>query len=330
MTERKLNVGVVSFAYGGNGGISSEHPNVRDWICSVQTKTLDDKRINRAVTFTLSDTPITMTRNQAIREARKQGLDVLVMIDSDQAPDIEAGRDRFALPFWETSFDYLYKHFDKGPVCIGAPYCGPPPHENVYVFRWANEQSDMPDPQAKLTAYTREEASYQTGIKPVAALPTGLTMWDLRCFDYMTPPYFYYEYTDEYETEKASTEDVTATRDLSLAVAVKLGYCPTLCNWDAWAGHWKPKCVRKPQPLCATDVGDHLAKAFASGRDREMRQGEVDLTANLPFDVAAQIRRALAPTPAKFERTTVIAGLQPPIDKHKANGKHKRRSTVKR
>lgn len=314
MTPRKLNVGIVSFAYGGNGGISSEHPCVREWICSVQSKTRDDARISRLATFTLSDTPITMTRNKAVLQARKEGLDVLVMIDSDQHPDIELGRvgESFAKPFWESSFDYLYKHFDKGPVCIGAPYCGPPPHENVYVFRWANKQSDMPDPQAKLDPFSREEASSLTGIQPVAALPTGLTMWDLRCFDYMTPPWFYYEYKDQFETEKASTEDVTATRDLSLSIARQLRYDACLCNWDAWAGHWKPKCVRKPQPLCATDVGDHLATALLKGRSRGDGMALLDTTDSLPPEIAAKVNRLTAIQETNGSHKTVSSRAKRP------------------
>lgn len=289
VTPRKLNVGFVSFAYGGNGGISSEHPCVREWMLGTFNRARADKRIDRLATFTLSDTPITMTRNKAVLQARQEKLDVLVMIDSDQHPDVEAGRDPCFKPFFASSFDFLYSHYDRGPVCIGAPYCGPPPVENVYVFRWANEQSDMPDPQAKLEGFCRAEAASLTGIQPVAALPTGLTMWDMRCFEYMTPPWFYYEWKDEYHSEKASTEDVTATRDLSLSVAKQLGYDACYCNWDAWAGHWKPKCVRKPQPLCATDVGEHLAKALQEGRDRSDRLSALDTTGNLPPEIAAQV-----------------------------------------
>jgi hypothetical protein len=64
------------------------------------------------------------------------------------------------------------------------------------------------------------------------------------------------------------------TRDLSFAGAEKLGYNPVYCNWDAWAGHWKPKCVGKPQMIDPGTIGSKMRNSWAG-------DGKVKLV-NLP------------------------------------------------
>jgi hypothetical protein len=195
--------------------------------------------------------------------ARDYGVDVLVMVDSDMKPDVLGGQPG-SQPFFKSSFDFLVNHYAKGPVCIGAPYCGPPPMENVYVFRWNNWASENPNPDFQLEMYDRHTAVKLAGIQECAALPTGLIMYDMRCFALTEPktesdkPWFYYEWKDKYHADKASTEDVTQTRDLSLVGTQRLGYNPVFCNWDAWAGHWKPKCVSKPQVISASGISEKL------------------------------------------------------------------------
>lgn len=284
MTPRKLNVLIACFSYGGNGGLSSEHPDVRNWLLLTVPKIMADKRVGECNLIDIADTPITMSRNKSVMKARAYGADILIMVDSDQRPDMYLGEMPNAKPFWESSFNAIYDHYDKGPLAIGAPYCGPPPEENVYVFRWRNKQSKNPDPvDAQLDQFTREEASEQGGIKSVAALPTGLIMFDMRLFEVVDPikqynkliekgysskdaklltqPWFYYEWDDIYAAGKASTEDVTATRDMSLIGIQALGYNPIKCNWDSWAGHWKPKCVGMPIQLTEDEVSERYAIA---------------------------------------------------------------------
>jgi hypothetical protein len=273
---QKFNVGICTFSYGGNGGISSEVPDIREWMVPCVADLSKDPRVDQIRIWNLADTPITMTRNRAVIMARQFGVDVLLMIDSDMKPDLYAGTPD-AKPFFPSSFDYIVKHYAKGPVVIGAPYCGPPPHECVYVFRWQNMQSFHPNPDYQLEMYDRHTAVKMAGIQECAALPTGLIMYDMRAFDLTEPktesdkPWFYYEWKDKYAAEKASTEDVTMTRDLSLVGTQKLGYNPVLCNWDAWAGHWKPKCVGKPVVMSASGVSDKLKNAWESGHDGQTR-----------------------------------------------------------
>jgi hypothetical protein len=159
---------------------------------------------------------------------------------------------------------------------IGAPYCGPPGmigSECVYVFGWDPSGSHGKDETCfSLEQIPRMMAARMRGIQPAAALPTGTILFDLRAFKLIEPlnytrsevledliqgkitknvalsrlhqGWFYYEWTNNFACEKASTEDVTATRDISLAGCTQLGYNPVYCNWDAPVGHWKPWCVR--------------------------------------------------------------------------------------
>lgn len=273
MQQRKLNVGLVTFSYGGNGGISSEVPDVREWMTPLVAEASRDSRIENIRIWNLADTPITMTRNRAVLQAREYGVDVLVMIDSDMKPDCEPDGKKF----FPSSFDFLYDHYDKGPCVIGAPYCGPPPMECVYVFEWRNMQTDNPNPDFQLKMYERSQAVKLSGIQECAALPTGLIMYDMRAFELTEPkteadkPWYYYEFPDKYQAEKASTEDVTQTRDLSLVGTQKLGYNPLFCNWDAWAGHWKPKCVGKPQFIEAKHISEKLKQSWEANFDSTVK-----------------------------------------------------------
>jgi hypothetical protein len=239
----------------------SEDPDCTNWLMDRAIEWRQDDRIHTLFTWQKDDTPITMSRNAGIEAAKECGADFLLMIDSDMSPDKELrDGDPFAKPFWKTSFDFALDRRAKGePVVIAAPYCGPPPIENIYVFRWSNEESNAPDRLNNffLAQYGRDEAAGMTGIKEAAALATGLIIIDMQGIEKLQPPYFYYEYPDARESKKASTEDVTFTRDMSL-----LGV-QQYCNWDAWAGHWKWKCVGKPKPIGTSWLREKIRIALA-------------------------------------------------------------------
>jgi len=88
-------------------------------------------------------------------------------------------------------------------------------------------------------------------------------------------PYFYYEYTDQYQQKKASTEDITNTRYISIAGILKLGYNPIQCAWSSWAGHWKPRNVSKPVCITASDVAQKFKNALKSGGNSEYKRVDV-------------------------------------------------------
>jgi predicted O-methyltransferase YrrM len=271
----KLNVFIGVPSYGGNGGIASEHPDVRDWLIKTIVTMKADPRIGKVVWHTFNDTPITMVRNEIVECAKEQDCQILVMVDSDQAPDLYLGKDPDAKPFWQTSFEKIWEHYEKGPIVIGAPYCGPPPHpthgggESVYVFTWVGMEASTYGGRAFTTPVmnqiSRPQANMMSGIQECAALPTGVIAYDMRCFDHIEHPYFDYEWSDKTRRKKASTEDVYNTRNISLAIMLRLGYNPCFCNWDAWAGHWKPKCVGRPYALTVEAVAENLREAVLDG-----------------------------------------------------------------
>lgn len=254
MSRGKVSVLFARFPQG-----NEECPDTADWLVQTVLKAKADERISNVHFDRVDDTPITMGRNRIAKVCLDRKIDLLCMLDSDMKFDLyPEGK-----PFWDTSLDFLLNH--DGPCMVGAPYCGKPPFENVFVFRWNNFESDRPDPHMKLDQFTRSEAEFRMGIERVGALPTGLILIDTRCFRKMPAPWFYYEYTDKYETEKASTEDVTFTRDADF-----FG-CKLYCNWDAWAGHWKQKLVGKPRGITADWVRDqfrHAAHLDRSANDR--------------------------------------------------------------
>lgn len=257
MIQRQLKVMIATFPYGGVGASSLEVPDIRHW----QTRTVlwmsKDKRIQPfddwlpgRDSITISDTPISMCRNEAVRRAREQKADVLIWVDSDMRPDCELGVDPLARAFVPEAFDFLYKHWERGPTVLAAPYCGASPVNNVFVFEWDSDQNDREDRMVnlKLSQYSRTHAYKMAGIQPCAAIGTGLMMMDMRIFDLLPPPWFYYTYNPE-QTKKLATEDCTFTRDVAMLGHLTLGYEPLLCTWNSWAGHWKPELVRKPQPM---------------------------------------------------------------------------------
>lgn len=261
----KYRLVVQRFPYG-----SVEHTPCVTWLMEFAQHVTKDPRFDVVFAKPLDDTPITMTRNRAVRNAKKIHADFLLMIDSDMDPDCELGIDPRAKEFWPSTIDFMLNH--QGPCVVGAPYCGPPPMENIYVFNWQNMETNHHTKDLdglKLGQFSREHAYTLGGIQEVAALPTGLIVFDMRAFDNtIDKPYFSYEYDFQGprcdgcgqpgrgpEEDKASTEDVVTTRDLSIA-GVK-----QYCNWDAWAGHRKLKTVRKPQPFTADGVAAKMHNA---------------------------------------------------------------------
>lgn len=239
---------------------ASEHPAVTDWLVSTVLKAKADARISDVLHTRVDDTPITMGRNRVLKLAWDRGIDLVLMVDSDMHPDLPLPG---AVPFWDSSLDFLLSH--QGPCVVGAPYCGPPPVENVYVFRWAHMQDGHPNADLKVQQYDREDAAQRGGFEEVAALPTGLVLIDVRALARLTPPWFEYEYEDPpFNTRKSTTEDVFFTRNLSLAGV------PQYVNWDAWAGHYKTKLVGKPTVLTSEAVREQFRDAVAKNR----RSGE--------------------------------------------------------
>jgi hypothetical protein len=243
-----------------------------------------------------------MSRNRFVELAKQYDCDVLVMCDSDQDPMFHEGEHDYK-PFFETAFDFLYDHYEKGPTCLFAPYCGPPNGtENVYVFQWETVASgrDSRESGFSLEQYTRAHAGMMSGIQEAAAGPTGMIMYDMRMFDLIEPPYFHYDWTDKTQSEKGSTEDVQNLRDLSLAGCATLGYNPVFCCWDSWVGHIKPWTVGRPRPVGADQISANFKEAVLQDRDTNKRIIEVkadpDILRSLGVNPLAVIPEHEVPT----------------------------------
>ena len=269
MTPRKLNIMFAFFPYTGNSTGKSVVFELLPWwgetFYKMKAAEAFRDRIGRVSLWEKADTPITMTRNLAVKVAQESKADVLVMLDSDIHPDVHLGCDPDAVPFFDTTFNAIYDHWDKGPLVIGAPYGGCPPHENMFVFDWTATGNIGDESPFKMRQYERQEAQQMSGIQECAALPTGMIMYDMRCFDLMKRPYFYYEWKDDNQSEKTSTEDVTNTRDISLTWMMRRGYNPVRCAWSCWAGHKKVWTVGKPTKCTANRVAKTLRDAILEG-----------------------------------------------------------------
>lgn len=259
----RFNIHIGRFPY-----LGQESPDVGDWLVKTTLKLKNDPRIGQISHTEIADTPITMTRNLTVEAAKSEKADFMLLVDSDMKPDSELGADPNAKPFWDSSWEFMLAH-RHAPAIIAAPYVGPPPFENIYVFKWTNKGNNPIIADYSLDQYTRDEACILGGFHEAGALPTGLILIDMRVFDLLENPYFYYEYTDKTESKKSSTEDVTFTRDACLAGA-KL-----YCNWDAWAGHHKRYTCGKPIRQTADKIRAQLRHALLLGHTSNERVMEI-------------------------------------------------------
>jgi hypothetical protein len=234
-----------------------------DWITTTVLRIKQDERIGKI--FRLKEvfgTPVTMLRNKVVLDAKRTGASFLLMADADMQPDRYV--DHGAPPFWDMAWEFMMdrrqaeeafqnqefrstgdlaygetrKRFP--PATIAAPYCGPPPDELPYVFRFLNRESENPNPDWQLKMVPREMAAIMGGIQQMDALPTGLILYDMRVFDILKPPWYRYEFSDETESQKVTTEDVYQTRNAGL-----LGL-PQYAAMSCWCGHAKSKVVGRP------------------------------------------------------------------------------------
>ncbi len=241
------------------------------WCTKTFMKMKTDERIGEVYPLYYGpDTPITMMRNRAVKDALELKCDYILFIDSDVSPDVRLGADPDAKPFWDVAWEFMMRRREacegnRMPATIAAPYVGPPPAECVYIFLWKNFETGSPNPNYKLEMLEREHAATCAGIQEVAALPTGLILYDARVFNIISKPWFDYEWTDEFETNKASTEDVYQTRNASLCA------CPQFVAWDCWADHIKTKHCSKPQPWTVEVLSEKFHDTIKAGMTMKKR-----------------------------------------------------------
>lgn len=267
-------------------GQNQEHPRSSGYLMKLWAWLEKQADISNVIPFCLSDTPITMSRNRCVKLALGMGVDYILMIDSDMHPDLYPSAPEFFPEAWkfmmsrrkqeaayereerkalEAKYSNAQELLDARlasvfpPATIAAPYCGPPPQECVYVFHWRTQESLTADPAYQLHMIDRNDAARREGIEEVAALPTGLILYDARVFRNLPKPWFDYEWADDEKSQKATTEDVYQTRNASLA------HMPQFIHWSCWAGHIKLKTVGKPLPITTDMVRKDFEEAVLRG-----------------------------------------------------------------
>lgn len=249
-------------------GRGSERQECVDWMLNLVMGYANSPDIELLRPIRVNDTPAPMIRNQAVQIAQDHKVDLLLMVDDDMEPDYlykpgSKNHDPRAKPFVSEALKFI-KTIDE-PAIIAAPYVGPPPEEPVYVFNWKWKTQPGKTFAANLEMIDRDIASQMAGIGQVAALPTGLMLFDMRVFDILPHPYFYYEATDNRWVQKATTEDVAFSRDCAL---VRI---PIYCAWDSWAAHIKTYRCLKPQREGVEVVNARLREIVAKGHSRDDR-----------------------------------------------------------
>ena len=78
-------------------GGQSEHPAAAQWVIDTSQRIADEPLVDDLSHWWVSDTPIPMLRNLCVRESLADGIDYLLMIDRDMAPDRSSEGSR---PFW--------------------------------------------------------------------------------------------------------------------------------------------------------------------------------------------------------------------------------------
>jgi hypothetical protein len=128
--------------------------------------------------------------------------------------------------------------------------------------------------------------------------------------------WFYYEWKNCRATEKVSTEDVTNTRDISLAGQAVLGYNPVYCNWDSPIGHWKPWCVPgRPRMYGVEQIAESFKRTLDQNRTLSERIVEVDFSKNWDLSKA---KMAAVPEPEPYVPEMVAGVVETPPEQQQA------------
>jgi glycosyltransferase involved in cell wall biosynthesis len=236
--QETFSILVATFAY--------EHyvlASQKSWYGKTMFEAQASGTVKRLAELPIKKFPTDVARNHSVEVAKEGGYDYLLMMDHDIDPHPD---------FWKRSWGWMVAHRATGPCVVAAPYCSGTP-ERVLAFIFENLATENPDPDFRIECISRYQAAQLSGFHRVAAVGTGMILWDMRVFDYLAKPYFAYEYNEDC-TNADSTEDIVATRNLALQGI------PIWCDFDCWCGHLKLRMSHKPQPLSAENLGKSFVK----------------------------------------------------------------------
>ncbi len=251
--------------------------------------------------------PVNMVRNRIAKYALDHDVDIIVMVDDDMGPDMVDSSHAFV----PESFQFVIQRWEEAPTVVVAPACTAPPEERPVVGRWRTLAKGS---EVALDLYTREEAAAKQGIQPEAVAGLGLCMIDCRVFRgfyvknpdtgraekiALRPPWFYWEWDSEFQTNFVTGEDTSFTRDVA-ALGARYGLDILFVNWDCWAGHFKTKFVGKPSLM------DWRTLNALFGKDRELALARPQPSPN-GHRLAQQIADLVAET-CEHDRVLVTRG----------------------
>lgn len=239
----QFKVFVATFPY-----LRQEDPDVTKWLLQTALKAARDERLSfRFEPYDNLNEAV--ARNASVRDAQKYGADLLFHIDNDMAPDIYPGA-----CFWDRA---IAKWLEVGECIIGVPYLDR--GGRVTVTRVESKQNlDLaPDlTNLELDKVSRCEAARAAGYERVATVGSGLMMIDMRIFKRLRPPYFYYEYENEFQAK------ITGTADSVLCRNAGMQGVPVYVDWDCWAGHWKKHRFDAPPQIDMTNLAAQTRRSL--------------------------------------------------------------------
>lgn len=216
---RKVRVAICRLCYG-----RIEHPQIGTWLAQTMYAAARDERIGGLHEFWIDTSPVYAARNLAVARAKQLSADYLVMVDNDMLPDDPPHPS--SKTFWQTAFKLAWD--SNEPLVAIAPALNVV--GNVCVYD-----------QNVCHLLAQEEAFQRTGVQQVPCAGGSLSLWDMRCFQRLKPPYFQHVYADPSLTQVAADE--------CARVMLELGAhhdTPTLCLWDHWSTHRKSVDFGRP------------------------------------------------------------------------------------
>ena len=200
-----------------------ERCEIGNWLmaCAVQSLTSPEFAGVKLTAGAVDYSPVEAARNIAVRRAKDNGADILVMVDDDMDPH---------RGFLATAL----REIKANPqAVVGSPARGARPECHVNVSEIYD--SGLPE------RVSNQDASRRTGVQKVHCIGGGLIAIGMQALELIQPPYFMTEYADDERTIATTTEDMYFTRKLSEAGGT------VLCAWQCWSGHAKQEVIREPQ-----------------------------------------------------------------------------------
>ena len=203
----------------------------------------------------ITNSRILDARNATVQLALDKGCDWILFVDPDMEPDVEFGQREGALPFFQSSFQFLnnlrdgkISGMDAGTLgVVGAPALSGPPEFSPNIMLYDETA------EAGFRRVTHQECMDRPlQIERVYSVGTGVMLFPTKIFETLDPPWF----EDLYKDEKKRT--VWCSQDFYFCTRCHEKGIPVWANWYAWARHWKMCPIDRPTPALVDYLGGNL------------------------------------------------------------------------